>query len=120
MRPVGLAITPTCHAATTGSRPLTDANRLGLDFAAEAGCFGYDGPIIDIHTHISSPRAAEVFLDVADAYGIERCWTMTAIDNARQVRDSLTGDRRGRIQFICVPDFMKRDEHAAIYEADRR
>ena len=98
------------HAGTQGSRPITDANRLGLDFAAEAGSFSYDGPIIDIHTHVSSPRAAELFLDAADAYGIERCWTMTGIDNARQVRDSLTGGREGRIQFICVPDFMKRDE----------
>jgi hypothetical protein len=98
------------HAQTRDTRPVTDANRLGLDFAQEATTFRYDGPIIDIHTHVSSPRAAELYLDVADAYGIERAWTMTGIDSARQVRDSLTGDRQGRIQFICVPDFTKRDE----------
>lgn len=98
------------HAGTQGTKPITDANRLGLDFAAESDSFAYGGPIIDIHTHISSPRAAELFLDAADAYGIQRCWTMTGLDNARQVQDSLTGDREDRIQFICVPDFMKREE----------
>ncbi|MFN3166876.1 MAG: amidohydrolase family protein [Phycisphaeraceae bacterium] len=86
-----------------------DANRLGLDYAEEARCFGYAGPIIDIHTHVSSPRAAEVFLDVCDAYGVERCWTMTGLDNVQPIRDSLPHDRRGRIQFICVPDYNKRD-----------
>ncbi len=98
-----------CHAKTAGNRPITDANRLGLDYTAEAGCFGYTGPIIDFHTHISSPRAAEVFLDVADAYGIDRCWTMTGLANVRPIIDSLPAERRGRIQFICVPDFSKRD-----------
>ncbi|MEM9346043.1 MAG: amidohydrolase family protein [Planctomycetota bacterium] len=98
------------HGATQGSRPLTDANRLGLDFAAEAASFRYSGPIIDIHTHISSPRAAELFLNAADAYGIDRTWTMTGLDSAKQVQRSLTGDREGRIQFICVPDFTKREE----------
>ena len=105
-----MATTPAYHAATTGSKPLTDANRLGLDYTAEAGCFAYDGPIIDIHTHISSPRAAELFLDVADAYGIERCWTMTGLRTVEPIIDSLPAERQGRIQFICVPDFTQRDE----------
>ncbi|MGB1125950.1 MAG: amidohydrolase family protein [Phycisphaeraceae bacterium] len=105
-----MTTTHTPHASTQGSKPITDANRLGLDFAAEAGSFGYDGPIIDIHTHISSPRAAEVFLDVADAYGIEQCWTMTGLSNVQPIRESLPPERQGRIQFICVPDFTKREE----------
>lgn len=98
------------HGSTQGTRPITDANRLGLDYALEATSFGYDGPIIDIHTHISSPRAAELFLDVADAYGIERCWTMTGSGNVQPILDSLPTEREGRIQFICVPDFTKREE----------
>ncbi|MGB0768524.1 MAG: amidohydrolase family protein [Phycisphaeraceae bacterium] len=103
--------TPTTeHADTAGSRPVSDANRLGIDFLKEADRFAYDGPIIDIHTHVSSPRAAELYLDTCDAFGIERAYTMTGIDHARQVRDSLTCDRAGRIRFICVPDFTKRDE----------
>lgn len=104
---------PPRHAATKGTRPLTDANRLGLDYAAEAGCFAYDGPIIDIHTHISSPGAAKLFLDVADAYGIDRCWTMTGLRTVRPIIESLPPQRAGRIQFICVPDFMRRDEPGA-------
>lgn len=102
--------TSTRHASTLGSQPITDANRLGLDLVAEASSFAYDGPIIDIHTHIASPRAASVFLDAADVYGIEQCWTMTGLDNVKPIIDSLTGDRTGRIQFICMPDFMKREQ----------
>lgn len=98
------------HASTLGSKPINDANRLGLDFAAEANAFGYSGPIIDIHTHISSPRAAELFLDAADAYGIAQCWTMTGLRTVKPIVDSLGTDRAGRIQFICVPDFTQRDE----------
>lgn len=101
--------TPACHASTTRTRPATDANRLGLDYPAEAGCFPYDGPIIDIHTHISSPESASVYLDVADAYGVERCWTMTGLDTVRPIVESLDSERAGRIQFICVPDFVKRE-----------
>ena len=105
-----MAVTPACHAATTATQPLTDANRLGLDYAAEASCFAYDGPIIDIHTHISSPRAAELFLDAADAYGIDQCWTMTGLRTVKPILDALPANRAGRIQFICVPDFTQRDE----------
>ncbi|MFK7789480.1 MAG: amidohydrolase family protein [Phycisphaeraceae bacterium] len=105
-----MTIPHTAHASTQDNRPITDANRLGLDFAAEANSFTYTGPIIDIHTHISSPRAAELFLDVADAYGIDQCWTMTGLPTVKPIIESLTGDRAGRIQFICVPDFTKREE----------
>lgn len=104
-----MPVTPACHGSTAGTRPISDANRLGLDLAAEARCFAYEGPIIDIHTHVSSPRAAELFLDAADAYGIERCWTMTGRDNVEPIRASLPEHRKGRIQFICVPDYNKRD-----------
>lgn len=99
--------------STAGNKPITDANRMGLDFATESRAFAYDQPIIDIHTHIDSPRSAEVFLDVADAYGIERCWTMTGLCNVEPIRESLPHHRKGRIQFICVPDFTKRDQPEA-------
>ncbi len=102
--------TPACHGSTVGTKPINDANRLGLDYAAEAGCFAYNGPIIDIHTHISSPRAAELFLDAADAYGVDRCWTMTGLENVGPIRASLPAERKGRIQFICVPNFTRREE----------
>ena len=101
--------TPACHGSTAGTMPITDANRLGLDYRAEAGCFGYDGPIIDVHTHISSPRAAALYLQVCDDYGIDRCWTMTGRPNVQPIRESL-GDQQDRIQFICVPNFVEREK----------
>lgn len=91
--------------AATDAR-VCDANRLGLDFAAEAESFGYTGPILDIHTHISSPAAAAVYLDVARRFGVAQTWTMTGIEKARAVRD-FAGDA---IRFICVPDYAKREE----------
>jgi len=105
-----MTVTPACHGSTAGTQPISDANRLGLDYAAEANCFAYDGPIIDIHTHISSPRSAELFLDAADAYGIKRCWTMTGLRTVEPILTSLPTEREGRIQFICVPDFSQREE----------
>ena len=105
-----MPVPPAAHGSTAGTQPITDANRLGLDYAGEASCFGYAGPIIDIHTHVSSPRAAELYLDACDSYGIERCWTMTGRENVQPIRDSLTDDRKGRIQFICVPNFTRREE----------
>lgn len=84
----------------------SDANRLGIDYAAEAERFGYTGPIIDIHTHVSSPEAAAVFLDAAKRFGVVQSWTMTGIEKARAVR-GFAGDA---IQFIAVPDYTKRDE----------
>ncbi|NBC10249.1 MAG: amidohydrolase family protein [Planctomycetes bacterium] len=85
---------------------LSDANRLGLDYAAEAASFPYTGPIIDLHTHVSSPEAAAVFLDAAERFGVVKTWTMTGLEKARRVR-GFAGDK---IEFICVPDYAKRDE----------
>jgi len=36
-----MSTTHTPHASTQGTKPATDANRLGLDYAAEAESFGY-------------------------------------------------------------------------------
>lgn len=101
--------TPTRHGSTRGTMPISDANRLGLDYRAEAGSFAYDGPIIDVHTHISSPQAAAVYLRVCDDYGIDKCWTMTGRPNVQPIRDAL-GDQQDRIQFICVPNFVEREK----------
>jgi len=98
-------MTSTPCSSPTAQR-LSDANRLGLDYAAEAASFSYPGPIIDIHTHISSPASAAVYLDVAARFGVVRTWTMTGLEKARRVR-GFAGDR---IEFICVPDYAKRDE----------
>jgi len=91
---------------TQGSRPINDANRLGLDFESESECFAFDGPIHDVHTHISSVAAAEVFFETADWYGIDRVWTMTGLPNV----DALTEVYGPRLKFIAVPDFANRDQ----------
>ncbi len=82
------------------------ANTLGLDYRALAADLPYRQPIIDIHTHVSSPKAAELYLEVAELFGVVKTFTMTGIDNARQLAP-LVGDK---IEFMCVPDYLKREQ----------
>lgn len=81
------------------------ANTLGLDYRALAAALPYRGPIIDVHTHVGTPEAAKIFLEVADLFNVERTYTMTGLDNAR----ALHPDFGERIKFICVPDYLKKD-----------
>ncbi|MFI4860671.1 MAG: amidohydrolase family protein [Phycisphaerales bacterium JB063] len=96
-------------ASTAGSCPISDANRLGLDYRREAEVFGYDGPIIDIHSHVSSPESARVFFEAADDYGVDHVWTMTGLDNAKRNSAELEPELRDRLHYIAVPDYAKRD-----------
>ena len=88
--------------------PNAAANTLGLDFRDLAGRLPYRGPIVDVHTHVTSPRAAELYLEVAELFQIEKTFTMTGIDPAREV-DRVANRDRQRIEFMCVPNFLKRD-----------
>ncbi|MEM1109026.1 MAG: amidohydrolase family protein [Planctomycetota bacterium] len=92
----------TYYVAEDGVDP---ANTLGLDYRALAAELPYRGPIIDVHTHVGTPEAAEVFLEVADLFNVERTYTMTGLDNARRLHP----DYGDRIKFICVPDYLKKD-----------
>lgn len=65
----------------------------------------YHGPIVDVHTHVGTPRAAKQFLEVADLFNVTHTYTMTGLDNARVLHPEF-GER---IKFICVPDYMKRE-----------
>ena len=85
--------------------PLDPANTLGLDYRKLAAEFDYAGPIIDCHTHVGTPKAAKLFLEVADLFNVERTYTMTGLDNARVLHPEF-GER---IKFICVPDYLKRE-----------
>ena len=85
--------------------PADPANTLGLDYRALAAELPYRGPIIDIHTHVGTPKAAKQFLEVADLFGVTQTYTMTGLDNARVLHPDF-GDR---IKFICVPDYLKKD-----------
>ncbi|XAM00753.1 amidohydrolase family protein [Phycisphaeraceae bacterium D3-23] len=104
------ASTGVTPASTAGARPVSDANRLGLDYKREAGAFGYAGPITDIHTHVSSPESARVFFEAADDYGIDHVWTMTGLDNALRNTAELEPALRDRLHYIAVPDYAKRDD----------
>ena len=91
---------------TAGARPIHDANRLGLDYETEAGALPFNGPIHDVHTHITSPEAGDAFFAAADRYGIDRVWTMTPLRTV----DAIAQRHGHRIKFIAVPDFMRKDE----------
>ena len=93
-------------ATTAGSRPVSDANRLGLDFRVEAEALPFAGPIHDVHTHITSPDAADAFFAAADRYGIDRVWTMTPLRTV----DAISERAGDRLRFIAVPDFLRREE----------
>ena len=81
------------------------ANTLGLDYRALAAELPYRGPIVDVHTHVGTPKAAKLFLEVADLFNVTHTYTMTGLDNARVLHPEF-GER---IKFICVPDYMKRE-----------
>ena len=93
-------------AALSGPTARTPANRLGLDYVAEAaGLPAPAGGIIDVHTHINGADAAGVYRRVADLYGIRLNYSMTALEQVETVRGVL-GDR---VRFIAVPNYMGRD-----------
>ncbi len=90
-------MTPT----TLNQKPINDANRLGLDYRAEAKGFGYGGPIIDIHTHIGTVDAARLYFEIADLFGVTKTVSMTKLENI----DAITEAYGDRIEFIAVPNY---------------
>ena len=85
--------------------PLSDANRLGLDYRAEAAALPYRGPILDVHSHINEADSAAVYLQAADVYGIIKTWTMTQLEEVDAVRER----HPGRFEFIAVLNHEARD-----------
>jgi len=95
----------------------TAANRLGLDYAHEASRLGEPCvPIIDAHTHIGGPRAAAIFKEVMDLYGIQEVWSMTSLEEIPAIRDALDG----RFRPIAIPEFNAPDIAWASGEGYRR
>jgi predicted TIM-barrel fold metal-dependent hydrolase len=86
--------------------PRNDANRLGLDYRAEAARLPYRGPIWDVHQHIHGLDAAALFFQVAAHFNIERVWTMTRLELVDELKTRY-GDR---LQFIAVPNYAMKDE----------
>jgi hypothetical protein len=91
--------------------PVHEANRLGLDYRAEAGRLPYDAaraPIIDCHTHIRDLEAARLYFAVADWFGVEKVWSMTQLEEVDAIREVFGP----RIDFIAVPNYFSDDwEH---------
>lgn len=89
---------------------MTAANRLGLDYRAQAGELGDPVcPIIDAHAHINGERAAQVYMQVCDLYGIERVYSQTQLAQADAVK-AVMGDR---ISFVAIPEYMHEDRQWA-------
>lgn len=93
------------------SRAPTEANRLGLDYRAEATRFArLDYPISDCHTHINGDLAARVYRDARDLYGAGFTYSQTAFDSLASVRAAL-GDS---VRFVAVPDYSSKDRAHAV------
>lgn len=89
----------------------TAANRLSLDYADEAFLTpALPFPIIDVHSHLSGTRAAEIYKDVAERFGIRLTYSMTDPESAPDVRRVL-GDA---VRFIVTHDFRATDIRHAL------
>ncbi len=98
-------------SSTSPRRALSDANRLGLDFVAEAARLSpWPYPIIDVHSHLSGARAATVWARAAAEYGVQRVYSMTPLEELDALADVL-GER---IRFIAIPDFHAPDRRTAL------
>lgn len=96
------------------TRTPTPANRLGLDYAAEATRFdSFGGRIIDVHTHINGARASEIYARAARQYGIGKTYSMSRYEEIDNVRAAL-GDT---VRFIAVPDFWDKDNRRHAFGA---
>lgn len=87
------------------------ANRLGLDYRAEASRLQqFPFPIVDVHTHLGGARAAAVYREVAELFGIGCTYSMTPPREMEAVR-AVMGDR---VRFIAIPDRSSADLRHAV------
>ena len=92
------------HESTTTSP--TPANRLGLDYTAEAGTFDRGlAPIIDVHSHINGAEAVNIYRRAAELYGISMTYSMSRLEEVDHLRAAMDG----RIRFIAVPDYWSQE-----------
>lgn len=86
------------------------ANRLQLNYRGLAEGFAkLSYPIIDVHSHINGARAAQIYAEAAEHYGIGLTYSMTSLQETSAIR-TVMGDR---IQFIAIPDFTNKDRRAS-------
>lgn len=98
----------------TDLAPKSDANRLGLDYRAEAKRLPWNKPIWDVHNHINGVAAARAFFEVADVYNIEKVWTMAMLEEV----DAMQAEFGDRVNFIAVPNYMKGREDPTAFSTD--
>jgi hypothetical protein len=97
---------PNTSSPATNLGP-SPANRLGLDYEAEAARFpAPPAPIIDVHSHINGAEAARIYDRVARLYGVELTYSMTKLEDVEPVRAALDG----RVRFIAVPNYWDPDD----------
>lgn len=90
--------------------PVSAANRLGLDYRAEAERLGPPPvPIVDAHLHIHGPEAAELLDEVASCYGVTEFVSQSSIHDATSIR-RIFGDR---VRFVATPEYMAKDKKHA-------
>jgi predicted TIM-barrel fold metal-dependent hydrolase len=75
------------------------ANRLGLDYRSVPPRKLPGGTIIDIHTHLRAGPGAARFFEAATAYGVDRVYSMSALDQVDDLRAAFPG----RVDFIAIP-----------------
>ncbi len=87
------------------SRPLAPHNRLGLDYhQVPPRRVAIPGGIIDAHNHAGKAEQTRPMVEAAAAYGVTEFWTMTQLENARELEAAFPG----KFHFIAVPGW-KRD-----------
>jgi len=94
-------------------RRVSPANRLGLDYRAEADRLGAPPvPIVDAHTHIHGDRAARIYKDVRDLFGVSMTYSMSGLDEAERLEE-IFGET---IRFIAIPRFRSENRLHAFTE----
>ena len=92
--------------ANAAAATISAANRLGLDYTAEARRLPRPpATIIDAHTHINGPAAARIYQRVAGLYGIGLTYSMTQLEQVEPIRDIFGSS----IRFIAVPNYGGED-----------
>ncbi|MBT8486223.1 MAG: amidohydrolase family protein [Phycisphaerales bacterium] len=96
--------TPTSTSRSSSVRP---ANRLGLDYDAEATRLGPPvTPIIDVHCHLNGLEAIGLYRRAAERYGVSLAYSMTKLEEVEPIRAALDG----RVRFIAVPNYWSTDD----------
>jgi hypothetical protein len=94
-----MSVDPTLYSHSIGT-----SNRLNLDYVALASKFKkFSSPIIDVHSHIHGKEASKIYRDSARLYGVGLTYSMTQIEEAQSMRDSLGSS----LQFITMPSFSE-------------